>query len=151
MPCISVEEGLLKGLRKIRNIVVDSKDLRTLVDGGKSPASIVNAYATILQAHAEIGDNPDWCCVSDSEVSSAAPYFSCRSNPSSQSQIHTHSPIHQLVYNLGKSALVHDPSKLVWSLTPVAQRRWLIINKPQVQKALPKIRIPGGRMPAKAS
>ncbi|KAF9465666.1 hypothetical protein BDZ94DRAFT_1320219 [Collybia nuda] len=130
MPCISVEEGLLKGLRKIRNIVVDSKDLRTLVDGGKSPASIVDAYAAILQAHAEIGDNPD-CQI---------PKYHPQPLISRVAQTHHHS--HKFTLT---------PPSTNWFITSETQRRWLIINKPQVQKALPKIRIPGGRMSAKAS
>jgi hypothetical protein len=40
-----VDDELLQGLRNIRNIVVDIKDLKTLVDGDKSPASIIDAYA----------------------------------------------------------------------------------------------------------
>jgi hypothetical protein len=33
-----------------------------------------------------------------------------------------------------------------WAITPVATQHWLSLNKPQVQKILPKIRIPDGRM-----
>lgn len=46
---MTVDEHSLKALRMIRNIVVDTQDLKTLVNGDKSPASIVDAYAVLLQ------------------------------------------------------------------------------------------------------
>jgi hypothetical protein len=59
-----VDDELLKGLRNIRNIVVDTKDLKSLVDGDKSPASIIDAYAALLQTHSEISGDSDWCVFS---------------------------------------------------------------------------------------
>ncbi|KAF9456082.1 hypothetical protein BDZ94DRAFT_1327210 [Collybia nuda] len=244
---LPVEEELLKGVRKVRNIEFDPTDLKTLLNGDKSPASIIDAYFGLVQARAELkGVDLDWCIFSSclgpliagekpegrvygtiedhilaacsapatpeallgktkwivplcggrpshwilawvnfssvsalslrvylplgvmnnqddeddpmdqsdgsgSDIpSSASLLFSCRSNQSSPSQIHTYSSISLLLYNLGMSALVIDPLTSHRSLTPLASKRWLTLNKPQVRKVLPTIRIPGGRMRAKA-
>ncbi|KAF9457885.1 hypothetical protein BDZ94DRAFT_1313764 [Collybia nuda] len=58
---LPVNEKLLKGVRTVRNIEFDTTDLKTLVNGDKSPASIIDAYLGLKQTLAEHkGDDLDW-------------------------------------------------------------------------------------------
>jgi len=87
----------------------------------------------------------------DSASGASAPLFSCRPNTSSAYQLHTHSPVEHLLYNLGRSALIRHGESSNYTLTPAGAKRWITLNKPRVQGVLPKIRIPGGRMVQKSN
>lgn len=69
-----------------------------------------------------------------------------------KADIHTHAPIQHLVYHFGKNAMQPLETGTV-SLNPDASRQWNTFTRSgPVRKAvetLPKLKIPGGRMPKK--
>ena len=78
--------------------------------------------------------------------------FSCVVGPQ-QSHIHTHAPIHNLLYHLGRLALVGEPHLM--SLAPFAIPHWTALIKKETRQALStlpviKIRIPAGKLKGKS-
>ena len=75
---------------------------------------------------------------------SSAPLFSGRHR---NHDLHTHTPINQLVYHLGHKALVGD-NRAHLTLTAAHEATWLEFTQKAAREALKKMkmRIPGGNM-----
>ncbi|TFK58820.1 hypothetical protein BDN72DRAFT_949631 [Pluteus cervinus] len=87
---------------------------------------------------------------SSSDGGDSTPDFSCTGGGKAKYHLHTHAPVHHVVYHLGANAMTGPFQKK--ALTPLAASRWAALNqamaKSVIEKAMPAltIRIPGSRI-----
>lgn len=76
------------------------------------------------------------------------PNFSCLDLPG-QYHLHTYANVSTLLYNLGTAAMVTitQPRGSLMSLSALAATRWHALNKSEVKKSLPTLKI---RLPARS-
>ena len=107
------------------------------------PFSLFTNY-TILQTTGNISDDDD-----PEHILEVTPTFS-RTRPGHRYELHTHLDASQIMYHLGRKPFdMTNSSPRLLQLDREAAKNWYSFARPVVQKQLPKIRIPGGKMTRK--
>jgi hypothetical protein len=78
----------------------------------------------------------------DDNMPKLAPHFTCRQ---CTFDLHTHTSINHLIFNLGKKALIGDCGGAC-KLSLNAERHWNALTSVAVLQKLPKVKIPSGCM-----
>ena len=97
-----------------------------------------------LQATGHLSDDDD-----PEHIQEVTPTFS-RTRPGRRYELHTHLDASQIMYHLGRKPFdMANSNPRLLQLDREAAKNWYSFVRPAVQKQLPKIRIPGGKMARK--